>query len=225
MFTSAADVFRTRQVVSDLSSSILLAGRTAFARFASGEDAERRLLRIVRDQGGHFSFPNDEPAYGETLLAAALPDEDFPAFTCATALLLLDRIQGGDGQDDLFWNWDAFADHYRMADPSIRAVLMNGFRVAAGLGRVSLAAVPDPVDCLTYRPEVILTWLRDEAVPQLSAAIRDETDPDQAAEVWAAIAPGEPSDAVLAGIRYLYERPVCMAPRDPHTASLIPWSL
>ena len=165
MFTSAAEVFRTRQVVSDLTALIAHAGRSAFHRITPQSARLDGLFAASAEGRGCFRFPRDRDLYGEVVLAAALPDDDFPAFTTATALLLLDRIQYGSGEDDLYWNWDAFADHYRLADPPVRAAIMNGFRTAAAAGRVSISNPPDDDDCLTNRPENILPPLRRPVRP------------------------------------------------------------
>lgn len=224
MFTSSAVVYRRRQVVSDLTSYVSTHGRSAFRRISSGDGADALLDRILFGQSGRLLTPSDDSLQGEVQLAAALPDEDFPAFTCATALLLLDRLTGGAGEDDLFWNWDAFADHYRLADPAIRAVLMNGFRSAAELGLASVAEKPDPADCLTNPAEKVLEALRKEKRDDLVAAITGDVLSSEAAVLWLELSKHQPTAAVLAGVRYLYERPASLAPSDPEKTPLIPWA-
>lgn len=225
MLISAADVFRTRQVVSDLTAYVSSAGRGAFCRAVSEEDPDGFLDRILYAQGGRFLFPRDETHHGEVMLAAALPDEDYPAFTCATAMLLLDRISGGAAEDDLFWNWEAFSDHYRLADPPVRAVLMNGFRLSAEMGRASLAEMPDPTDCLSNPPEEVLVLLRKAGENGMADAIETGADATTAARFLTILAQGEPTQTQLVGLRLLYERPASVAPDEPETAPLIPWKL
>lgn len=225
MFTSSADVFRTRQVTSDLTAYVTLSGRKALCRILPDASRLEGLNRVLEGQGGWFRIPQDRDAYGDVLLAAALPDDDFPAFTCATALLLLDRICQGDGEDDLFWNWDAFADHYRLADPAVRAVIMNGFRTGAALERVSTSSLPDPEDCLTERADLVLERLRSQGLSVLAEAIEYDTSAEHAGAIWSDWNASTDSPDGLSGFRYLYERPKSLLPRAPETAPLIPWPI
>ena len=225
MFTSAADVFRTRQVMSDLTACIAQSGRSAFCRITTRKTRLERLFIANGDDGGRFEFPRDLDVYGEVLLAAALPDDDFPAFTAATVLLLLDRLRDGVAEDDLYWNWDAFSDHYRMADPPVRAVIMNGFRAAAAAGRVSLSPPPEAGDCLTRSQAEVLVGLRRIGDGGLARAIEANVSPREAAVLWQRASGEALAPERLAGFRYLYERPDCLAPLDPGTAALIPWTI
>ena len=225
MFTSSADIFRKRQVMADLNAFITISGRPALLRISPGDEGAKRLLSILRMQGGRLIFPQDSLSYGEVLLAAALPDEDYPSFICATALLLLDRIAGGGGADNLYWNWETFSDQYRLADPPVRAALMNAFRLAATTGRAILPDLPEPADCLSCGPDAILPDLRREGQTALLAAIETEADAVEAGALWSELARAAPSAAVLAGVRYLYERPASLAPPGPDRAPLIPWPL
>lgn len=223
MFTSAADVFRSRQASSDLMSYLSGPGHTSLRRLSSGGGVRERLLRAVGERSGRFVFPGDRKAYGEVLLAAALPDEDYPAFTAATALLLLDRIGGGHGEDDLYWNWDAFRDHYRLADPPIRAMLMNGFRVGATAGCVSLAHLPNPDDCLTRRPDQIVPRLRRSGFGEIAEAVEGNAHPETVGRIWILCSRRDPPPEIVASFRYFYERPASFAPPDPENAPLIAW--
>ena len=221
MFTSAAGVFRTRQAVADLTACIDMGNRSAFGRIVLQGGGLNRLSTVLDERGGRFDFPRDTRIYGEVMLAAALPDDDFPAFTSATALLLLDRILGGDGEDNLFWNWDAFADHYRLADPPVRAALMNGFRVGAERGVVSLGTPVDPDDCLTDGREAVLRAL---GVYPVADALLGDTDAEEAGRLWALHSRNRLSDPEQRAFRYLYERPQSMSPPFPETVPLIPWA-
>lgn len=88
--------------------------------------------------------------HAELMMVASMPDQDHPSFMTATIVLLADRLQSGAGEDDLFWNWDAFQDRYREAPSPVRAALMNGFRCAHGLKRVKLDKPPKGTDLRTY---------------------------------------------------------------------------
>jgi hypothetical protein len=225
MFTSAADVFRTRQIRFDLAAHIAVNGQRALGRMSSGPESLARLRHVLDGQGGRFSFPDDLDVYGEVLLAAALPDDDFPAFTCGTALLLLDRLGDGDGEDDLYWNWDAFSDYYRLADPQIRATLLNAFRHGVMTGKLSVSSMPEPSDCFTRPPKRVLPALRAGGHNELVTAIEEDASPESAGALWLRMAQHEPAAAALVGIRYLFERPESLAPVSPETAPLIRWSI
>lgn len=180
-------------------------------------------MRITEKQRGCFAFPRDKRPYGEVLLSAALPDDDFQSFTVATAILLLDRIQGGAGEDNLYWNWDAFADHFRMADPQVRALLMNGFRVAAAAGAVKLPELPSDADCLTHSADRVLQGLTGIGAEELADAIRSDIDPVAAGRLWTRRADQRLARAEFDAFRHLFERPQSIAPDEPQVAPLIPW--
>ncbi|MXQ09377.1 hypothetical protein GQ651_16140 [Alphaproteobacteria bacterium GH1-50] len=184
-------------------------------------DAARALDTILSRSGGRFDLPRDEALYSACLFAAAQPDQDFPAFIAATALLLLDRLQDGQGGDDLYWNWDSFRAHYALADPSSRSALMNGFRIGAATGQLLIDPEPDPEECLT---QPMARLLDSPAHPELLALVRKNADPRVAGAVWGEMADYTAAPADLAVIRYLYERPASIAPPAPERVRLIPWS-
>lgn len=225
---SAADVFRTRQAVRDLKGFILSATDATIDRLAAGipassMKAERRtneMRRWIEESDFRFSFPEDEPVYTAVLLAAALPDDDYPAFTIATALLLVDALQDGDGSDDLYWNWVTFAPQYRMADAPVRAALMNGFRALHKTGRANLGTGPSDRDCMTRTQSELLRILKsddDDLTDLIAGNISGET----AGRRWAATQ--ALSQSALRAFRYLYERPSSIVPETPEAASLLPW--
>jgi hypothetical protein len=223
MFTSSAEVFRTRQAVRDLI-EVVRTHRAAMDRLAksgvgfsvSAQGAFETGV-LTRDQSLLCS---------DFLLAAATPDDDFNAFIASTALLISDRLQNGVCEDDLFWNWHAFHDHYKLADPPIRAALMNGFRAMHILGHVNLDGPPGDVDCLTIDRDAILPVLRANGLDYLRIAIEQDVPDHIAGRLWnQSISSGKPQIwPVKAGFRYLYERPVSLAPDTPETAALIPWT-
>ena len=109
MFTSSADVFRIRQSLGDLRAYLRESGPAVRDRLAasmrqagSSAQARARIDRIVDEQGGRFAQPGDADVREVCRLAAALPSDDYPAFTFSTALLLADRLQTGDVEDDLY---------------------------------------------------------------------------------------------------------------------------
>lgn len=220
MFTSAAEVFRKRQALRDLS-EVIRANQSAVERLGTTEDTGRAVAELAR-QGGRFDL-GDGRLYTELLLAAAMPEDDFPCFTAATAILLRHRLEGGAG-DDLFWNWEAFRDHYMLADAPVRAALMNGFRTAAAAGRTLLENGPEPPECLTRSPEDVLPGLDREGRTDIARAIRDAVSAEEAGRLWTGHAGRTLSWSELSGFRCLYERPASMAPDAPEAVALIPWS-
>lgn len=218
MFTSDADVFRMRQVLSDLSNSVL-AGRDSILRFSVRAyiDAFPRLMA----NGGRFNLPDDRDFYSDVLLAAALPDDDFPAFTTATSILLMDLIQNGGGTDNLFWNWDSFASHYRMADPNARAAIMNAFRLGFELGSVRPDAPPSALDCQTLTEDAVLRLLREDGLDGLARVITSKVSAKDAGALWVKQV-ASPDPRALPAFRFLYERSLSLAPPNPETAPLIP---
>lgn len=221
MFTSSAEVFRTRQAVRDLVEAVGV-HREAVLRLGS-TGAERDVIAHITASGCRIDTEDHRDVYSSILLAAAMPDDDFASFIGATALLLADRLQNAGGADDLYWNWDAFREHYRLADPPVRAALMNGFRLAADIGRVSLAHPPEDADCLTFQHGDVIATLQSVGLGDLCTAVRTDATPEAGGRLWHQARAGTLSWHALAGFRYLYERPGSMAPSNPETAPLIPW--
>jgi sugar/nucleoside kinase (ribokinase family) len=226
MFTSSADVFRTRQAIGDLRSLIRHTPEETRSRLIAGfptsvEDGDRMIERIVAD-GVRFRHPDDFEVHTSVLLAAALPDEDFPTFIFATALALSDMLQADDPPDTLFWNWNAFQAQYVLADPPLRAALMNGFRVAELAGRVELDPALKHVDCLRVSRDAVLSVLDGSGERALMAAILSEVDAREAGRLWSAV--DTVSGPAVTAFRYLCEREEGLAPPDATSAALIPWS-
>ncbi len=163
-------------------------------------------------------------AYSAILHAAAMPDDDFSCFIAATAILLADRLQGGAGDDDLYWNYDAFKDHYKLADAPVRAALMNGFRQGQKQGCVRLPEAPPPEACLTRQRPDVLQLLAAEGNEILVETIQSDSSAATAGALWTAAAKRPLSLPAKAGFRYLYERSVSLAPDQPQDAALIPWA-
>ncbi len=150
--------FQTLQVVADLQ-SVAANGFTALSDRVKPEQ-KKALRRLIFDQRCVLSSADVDEVHADLLLIAALPDKAFDAFLAATALLLADRLQGGAGRDDLYWNWDAFHDHYRAAPSPVRAAVMNGFRWAHTTRRVNLEHVPEGADLQTYDQGDLLRVLK-----------------------------------------------------------------
>lgn len=221
MFDSSAEVFRTRQAIRDLV-DVARVHRKAVTRLGDTKTGEAALIRIVSANG--CVTPADYQIYRQIMLAAALPDDDFPCFVTATSLLLANRLQDSYGTDDLYWNWDAFRDHYRLADPPVRAALMNGYRTLSDTGRVSLDQTPEAEDCLSRAVEDVVNLLDGGDEFELSRSIKDDVSPSDAGRLWQVAAGKDLSWQTLMGFRYLYERPLSLAPLKPKDVDLIPWT-
>ena len=221
MFTSSADVFRRRQAASDLI-SVVRAHRNAVSRLGATR-AERAAISDIVDAGCVLTGPEQDRLASQLLLAAALPDDDFTAFIASTAILIINRLSAGRGEDDLFWNWDAFQDHYRLAEAPVRAALMNGYRVMDGIGLVSLDGGPSKEDCLTRRLPEVLAALRLADPFSLASAISADVSGAEAGRLWRSASAQAQSPATIAAFRFLYERPHSIQPESPANAPLIPW--
>lgn len=220
MFTSFAGVFRTRQAVRDLQ-EVVHTHRDAVSRLGATGTDQREIVSIARS-GGIISDTGTR-AYSTILLAAALPDEDYSTFVAATAILLADRLQDGAGEEDLYWNFDAFRDHYTLAGPPVRAALLNGFRLAHEQDRLALPHSPDPDACLTRKRADVLMMLRAGEVNELADMIENDVAPAVAGRAWLETGRNRLTVPEQAGFRYLYERPTSMAPMPEKDAPLLGW--
>ncbi len=221
MFTSKADVFRTRQVLRDLAEAICIHKDAVLSLGTTG--AEKEAIARIVDAGCVIPGSTDSRVYTQLLLSAALPEDDYPAFIAATIILLTDRLNFGAGKDDLYWNWEAFQDHYRLADPPVRAAVLNGFRMAHLMGRVSLGDNSLDADCVTRSADDVLSMIEGEEAHILSQAIREEVTAEEAGALWDSATADAMTWQSLTGFRYLYERPQSMRPARPESAPLIPW--
>ena len=225
MFTSSADVFRTRQALGDLRAFVARAPEETRARLIagmppSGGPAVDLLARVERD-GLRFNHPDDAELHSSVLLAAAMPDDDFPVFLLATAFALADLMQSDAAPDTLFWNWDAFHDQYVTADAPARAALLNGFRVAELAGRVALEPRIDPKHCLRVDRETLLEQLEQAGERGLHASVLTNAVATDVGRLW--VEAESLSGPATSAFRYFYEREVGLAPPSPETAPLIPF--
>ncbi len=221
MFTSSADVFRTRQAVCDLL-RVVHSHRSAVDRLGATGTDRSDIISILNAGCRIDDFGTR--AFSSLLFAAAMPEEDFGAFIAATSILLADRLQGGQGDDDLYWNYEAFSEHYRLADAPVRAALMNGFRLGYELDRIKLPDLPPPETCLTMQKENVLQMLSAEGEELLVEAIQREASAKTAGAAWTAAVNRPLTTASKVGYRYLYERPASIAPHLSGDVELIPWA-
>lgn len=175
--------FQAIQVLADLRSVVA----TGFGGLAERlKPAHKPLLRkIIFDQKCVLSMTDAEALHADLLLIAALPDKGLDSFLTATALLLADRLQGGAGADDLYWNWNAFQENFRKGPSPVRAALMNGFRWAHTTRRVALEKVPEGRDLQTYDGDDLTRILKFVA-RSMSDELKDlvcETAPQDTREV------------------------------------------
>ncbi len=221
MFTSTADVFRTRQAVRDLL-EVVHTHRNAVDRLGATGTDRSEILEITKS--GCLIADTGSRAFSSILLAAAMPDEDFNSFIVATVILLADRLQGGAGQDDLYWNYDAFKDHYSLADPPIRAAVMNGFRLGHQLDFVKLPETPSPESCLTRQKSDVLQILGANGDKLLMEMVQREASAKTAGAGWTSAVNRPLSLSAKVAYRYLYERPLSIVPDRSGEVPLIPWA-
>lgn len=220
MFISTANVFRIRQVVRDL---VVAVGvhRDALLRLGlTGADKDS-IKRITTD--GKIDAEAHRNTVSHLLLAAAMPDEDYAAFIGATLVLLADKLQGGDGEDNLAHNWAAFRQHYNLCDPPVRAALMNGFRLADNLELLTLKAPPEDAECTTFQRGDVIATVQSLGLHELCLAIRNDASAADAGAMWQHIPDDQKSWQLLMGYRHLFERPQSLEPPAPDAAPLIPW--
>lgn len=204
--------FRTLQTICDLRRVARLAGKSTRARVAAGTDspsAAADLAALIERDGCRIGRPQTLRLHQALVLAAALPNDDFDAFQMATAILVADRLQGGQGNDDLFWHWDAFRDHYRIAPPWARAAIMNGYRRMEADALVSLEEPPAPADLVTEDTERVKAAVAEESAPGTRAILEALDGPDPDPDFWARhcrpnLDPATPP-ALFRAIRHLYE--------------------
>ena len=225
MFTSSADVFRTRQALGDLRGFVAQVPEETRARLIAGlppldESAVDTLVRVERD-GLRFRHPKDTEIHTSVLLAAAMPDDDFPVFVYATALVLADMMQSDEAPDTLYWNWEAFHEHYSTADAPARAALLNGFRVAELAGRLELDPRMDPNHYFRLDRRALLDQLERAGERGLYAAVLADADPQDVGRLW--VESDSLSGPAVAAFRYFYERDAGLAPPSAETAPLIPF--
>lgn len=150
--------FRWMQVLSDLRGAAI-AGFDELASCIS-DGRTQDLRHLVFEKECKLSSETAKVLHGELMMVASAPDEDHTAFVAATVILVADRLQHGAGDDDLFWNWNAFRDRYREAPSPTRAALMNGFRCAHDMGLVQLTSPPGGRDLCTYDEDDLLRLLK-----------------------------------------------------------------
>ena len=183
--------FRSLQAIHDLRHVARKANESTLGRIAaglSGAATAGDLRRLIREDGCMLGPEMAGAAHQALVLAATLPDDDHEAFRTATAILLADRLQFGEGADDLFWHWDAFQAQYQTLSQPDRAAVMQGFRCAQEEGLVALFDPPSGDDLTTEPGSALLTELIT-----LAGETRPRIDPsreDFAAGVSAMIARG-----------------------------------
>ena len=100
---------------------------------------------------------------------------------------------------------------------------MNGYRIGFETGLVRLEASPEALDCLTIGPDEVRALLERTGQSDLLRVVGSAAASGEAGQIWER--QGTQVDPrALPGFRYLYERPSSMAPTNPKTAPLIPWS-
>lgn len=172
--------FKQMQVLSDLRS----AAATGFSCLAARMSAAHKstLRRVIFDQECKMTAADVQKLHGELMMVASMPDQDHGAFMTATITLLADRIQGGSGEDDLYWNWYAFQERFHEAPSPVRAALMNGFRFAHFMNLVKLDKPPNGRDLRTFDEDDLIRLLKiiarsmsDDARSELCALAPAET--------------------------------------------------
>ncbi|MDD9978060.1 MAG: hypothetical protein OXQ30_10075 [Boseongicola sp.] len=226
---SDAEVFRKRQSIGDLKALIAHTPDATFDRLFASHDAFAE--EIIRNLGPTFTsvevfdVQSFSPRhYEEILLAAALPEEDFQCFILASAIVIATGLGRKSKDDMLYWKYDAFHAHYRLAEARERAAIHNGLRTIEQSGLSSFSPSLEPEHCLTRLKSDVLTALSGTGQEQLETAIITECSAEVAGTLWDKASSTSVSEAALHGFRYLAERPVGLAPPEPLNAALISWN-
>ena len=164
--------FRTLQAIFDLRAIVRGTPRDTLHRLAAstGQDRSAAVLdRLIREDACTFTGPETLRLHSALVLAATLPSDDYGAFQAATAILLADRLQRGAGEEDLFWHWDAFHEHYRLADQPARGALLRGYHRMHADGLITLEDPPEAETLVTEEPSDVLAGLQGQAGDAASA--------------------------------------------------------
>jgi hypothetical protein len=226
---SFAAGFRTLQAVRDLRVLAAQAPVEARARIAAGipdgwmaPDAAQAALAALAS-GDALEPEARTEIISAVRLAAALPNDDFPAFLVATMILLAEALERDEAIDDVQWYWQTFRGHYRVAAAVERAAIVQAIR-RLGLLRGDGTALPETgpdkatASAAALRPLLERYRPKGLAPPEptetpgiavlLLEGLTSAPAADRAAEFWAEkgetlirTAPPE----ILAGFRHLYE--------------------
>ena len=122
-------------------------GAPALQDIAAGDDA---VLAELEPFGRTQDFEALSYRSRDGLWAAAMDFEDgqAPALTAA-AVLLIDALESGTLDKDLFWIWEAGEPVFHTVLPEVRAGLVNGFRHLRHLEWEEQSIRPELADCLT----------------------------------------------------------------------------
>ncbi|MDU8942551.1 hypothetical protein [Ovoidimarina sediminis] len=128
----------------------------------------------------------------------------------ATAILLADRLQNGLIEDNLFWYWDAFQDHYTLMPAWQRAAIMNGYAQAHRDNLVDLFDPPSPEVRQSHDRDAVERAFAEaapEAVPPGCAAGAVLLgDPELGNALWSLFATqGGPQPLTGMALRHIYE--------------------
>ena len=210
--------YRSLQVVSDLVGQVTAAPDDALARIAAAQsipEGRARLNALVHEDGCRIAGPDAQSLHTALILCATMADTDPDAFFTATAILLADRLQLGEGADDLFWHWDGFQGQYLSAPAPMRAALLQGFHEAASEGLVELFDPPEMPNLATDTHEAMVALGRKpisaaftEAHGLIHGAIAGGDVPEA---LWREVcepllsAPDDLPKPLLRAIRHLFE--------------------
>ena len=230
--------FRPLQASHDLAHLARMAPHSALQRIAASVPptdmaqglAQQALEVLVYEDGCRLTQDRTLPLHETLLLSASLPDEDFEAFVLATMILLADRLQGGAGPDDLFWHWDAFAEHYLTAAPAHRAALVLGFRGLAEAGLLPAADIHlrpvSGVELARVRADLraIAEGAGDDVLQAIAAADYGDRATDHLSALRDVI--GSQGSVLRPGQEWIPAEVVELASHDPaHTGHLVATAL
>ena len=235
---SIADSFRTRQAVRDLRKLLALAPAETRVRIAAeiprswiAADQARSAVQALT-AGDTLAPDLRTETIPAVQKAAALPQDDFPTFICATCMLLCDVLEGATPATEIEHHWAMFRGHYRVAQAIRRISLMQDVPISMPQSLADRTTA----SAAALKPLLMARMPRGLAPPDeiepggvaaiLVGALTSAGAVEDAARLWdqrGDLFLETMPDVIIAGFRYLYEAWDGFSPMSgPHLPVLDP---
>lgn len=151
--------FRHLQTQQDLLSSAIYLAEHSLPDDPIIKTVTEHLKTTAETRAFDFSALNSEEINAFLTVAACSPEESLELFWFATAVLLAMRLNNPKSSTDFEWEWDTFADQYRLAPMPIRAAIMNGFEMGKTNESVSLTIETSQAERLSCETDSVVATL------------------------------------------------------------------
>ena len=229
MSKSFADGFRTLQAIHDLRTLAAFAPAEARARIAAGiphgwmAPAEAQAALAALAEGRDVEPEVRVQVLPAVQAAAALPNDDFPAFMFATLVLLQSVLAGQTPVAEIEQHWATFRSYYRTAQAVERAAIAQAMRriglaqevpismPQTGADRTTASAAalkPLLESCLSRRLAPAAPPDPAAVAALLIKALQSPSAAQEAATLWAEqgdVFLTAMPEVILAGFRHIYE--------------------